>query len=490
MTAGGQRSDNSTEIVPPLRAGILQRPRPTRDGAVIACLIGLCVALSWQVVATSLTAYFAEADPEMALILNSNNATARLALAERSVRDIYQDRLANAGTRVQAFSKAAQLAVQASPERSDPAKLEPAQPIALTAEQRAKLEAARAILERELLAQPLNARALRIMGQIVNELQGREAAAPFMQMAAQRSLRDQVATFWMLEWSVDQKDLTAALSYADTLLRTHSNMPAHVVPILGRIAEIEGGSSSLKTLLATDPPWRPQFFSVLPTSVRNLRTPLDLLVSLKGTARPPSTQELRSYLEPLIAGKQYELAYYTWLQFLPENLLANVGLLFNGSFEIALTNLPFDWQLPVGSGVATDIVRRPDRTEESALRISFGEGRGQFAGVSQLVMLAAGSYRLEGSYTGDLVGRRGLVWRISCAEGNGQPIGASQMFIGPSPTWSRFEFPFTVPVSGCRAQRLLLTLDARSESEKLISGSAWFDDLSITRNGEADRKPL
>jgi hypothetical protein len=96
----------------------------------------------------------------------------------------------------------------------------------------------------------------------------------------------------------------------------------------------------------------------------------------------------------------------------------------------------------------------------------------------------AGEYRLTGKYRGTLKGRRGLVWRIAC-DATAAQLGTSPMMLGSAPSWQTFEVGFKVPVADCPAQRLHLDLDARSESEQLISGSVWYDDLNIKRFGDS-----
>jgi hypothetical protein len=209
--------------------------------------------------------------------------------------------------------------------------------------------------------------------------------------------------------------------------------------------------------------------------------PLDLLLAIKDTPTPPTTADLRDYLSVLIDHKLYELAYYAWLQFLSPEQLSSTGLLFNGGFEAMPSGLPFDWIIRPGAGVTIDIMTRPDEDGLRALYIEFGQGRVEFNGVSQLIMLAPGNYRFKGQYRGELVGRRGLVWRVSCAGGKGGAIGESQMTAGAAPRWKDIEWTFTVPDADCRAQQLRLELDARMASEQLVSGSIWYDELRISR---------
>jgi hypothetical protein len=96
-------------------------------------------------------------------------------------------------------------------------------------------------------------------------------------------------------------------------------------------------------------------------------------------------------------------------------------------------------------------------------------------------MLPPGSYQFQGKYKGNVIGRRGLQWWISCASGASSQISESQMLVGAAMTWKPFFFSFIVPKADCRAQSVRLVFGARSASERFVSGSIWYDELQIRR---------
>jgi hypothetical protein len=341
--------------------------------------------------------------------------------------------------------------------------------------------AIRAWAEAALTSEPLNAHALRILGQLA-EADGDDGRAfQFMDLGARLSRHESFATFWLLKKSVQARDDKSTIYFADVLLRTMPESGPHVVPILAHVAEERSSNKLLSAALAGNPPWRAQFFAALPSSVTDARTPLGLLMALRTTAAPPSLVEVGDYINFLISRKLYNLAYYTWLQFLPADELRSAGLLFNGGFESPPSGLPFDWQITSGTGVTIDVVPRPDKTGGHGLLVDFQYGRVAYRSVTELVMLAPGSYEFTGKYKGQLVGPRGLKWRIACANGPTALVGESPMIIGKAPDWKTVSFSFTVPPTDCHAQYVRLDLDARMASEQLISGSMLFDELQITR---------
>jgi hypothetical protein len=454
-------------------------------------LAPLALFLVWEVITRSVVAYLANANPELALRLRANYPTAFLKLAyDRLSRDpsakksepvepLPREDLTIVAKGMQS-AKDIDLTVRPNPLSGD-------SPLSTATDSRAMAQI-RSWVERALLEDPLNARALRILGQLSR---GTSEAA-LMQAAARRSLLESEAVFWVMRKSYEDGDYRSASRYAEILLRTRpSSQTASqaAMAVLGRIAETPAASGELKQLLASNPRWRSQFFMLLPASVTDARAPLDLLLALKDTPTPPTTSEVGPYLKLLIEHEFYDLAYYTWLQFLPREQLDKAGYLFNGSFEVDPTGLPFDWKFAGESGATMEIADRTDGKGAHALFLEFGVGRVEGLSVSQMVILAPGDYQFRGTYKADIVSQRGLQWRVVCGK-SGSVIGESPMIIDAKAEWRDFKFSFTVPDSDCSLQSVQLAFTARSASEQFISGSAWFDDLQIVREKIADREPI
>ena len=448
----------------------------------------LALFLVWEVITRSVAAYLADARPEMAIRLRATNPTALLNLAEAELKREQAVQQADVTSpRNRTNHSASDLKdlqsiqdVDLSGERSSTSvsKRNPPEPANAGSQDRAQI---RSWAELVLRNDPLNARAFGILGQLSQQASDEEQTEPLMRAAARRSLHETGAVYWMMHKSYQDGDYDAAIRYADTLLRTRTGVAEHVMPILGKIAENEDASGDLKHLLAGNPPWRRGFFDRLPSNISDARTPLEILLTLKNTLIPPTAADLRSYLDFLIRRGFYEIAYYTWLQFLPAEQLSKVGLLYNGGFEVAPSGLPFNWVFSKGSGVTIKLEERPDKEGENALLLEFGVVRVDLPRIKQLILLAPGRYRFQGKHNVDVVSQRGLQWRITCAGKGATQIGESRIAQGSGAAWQDFSFSFTVPETDCAAQHLQLVFDARWASERFISGSIWYDELQIER---------
>jgi hypothetical protein len=472
----------------------------------------LAIVLSWEVLSRSLVAYLAEVAPQVALALRSGDPRALVNASEyklnverpddEAMPSVGSDAATEESGRLSAFARYAGGAAQNGRDETagqDQAKSDDSGELMPSAAADPKTrEEVRSQVREALAHDPLSAHALRLLGQVADAADEDEAAQQLMQAAAQRSQRESVAVFWLMRKAFQRKDYPATIRYADILLRTRPQIVAQVIPTLARIAENKDASGYLKEALGANPPWRGLFFANLLQNITDARTPLDLLLSIKDTPTPPTVKDLRDYLNLLIKYNFHELAYYVWLQFLPRDQLTRAGLLFNGSFEAKPSGLPFDWVILPGSGVTIEFARKPNEPGQHALLVEFGLGRVDFRGVSQIVMLAPGTYQLKGQYTGQVIGRRGLEWRILCTGGTAGsaeaataaagaapagplPLAKSPMVVGSTPDWTDFSVNFTVPETDCRAQQVRLWFDARSASEQLVSGAVWYDRLQIAR---------
>lgn len=416
--------------------------RPGRRTWPIACVSGFAMVLLLLIVCKSLPFALAERAPNLAMRLDPTIARARLVMATAILG-----------------------------EASDPA---------VGKDRAGQLARARRLAIAALRHDPLNTRALEILGQISAETGDDAVADTFMLGATTGSLRRRTALYWMTERSFAGRDYAATARYADALLRGYPKAIALVAPTLVHMMEHQAAQPVLVNLLAAGPPWRARFFTHLRGPVTNVSAPLKILLALQNTAHPPTNDEIGVYLRFLIDKRNADMAYYSWLQLLPAERLVGAGWLYNGRFSFPISGLPFDWEIPASTGAVVDVVPRGDRPGQYALAIETGPGRVDFHPVQQTLALPTGRYTLSGLVKGHVRGARGFRWTVGCSQRPAQ-VGATQMFVGDRPHWSLFSAVVVVPET-CRLQTLKLILDARSASETMVSGSLRFADLAIRRD--------
>ena len=434
-----------------VRSTVLSNPRRS----VLVVSVGL--ALTWLVLTKSLAYALAEPAPEWALWLNPNLPRALLGLADRE-----RDKLVSTHTGTEAASKAsaATPGVDALPDRQ-------------ALRQRIRELALRAIANA-----PLNARGFRLLAEVTDN----QAEVRFlMQEAFKRSRRESTAVLWLMNDSFSRNDFADVIAKGDVLLRTRAQLAPVVMDFFSRVIVIPEARGLLVSLLAGKPKWRGTFFNTLPKIVRDDDALLELMVALKDIDGVPSTQELEPYLDSLVNKRRVDFAYNAWLQLMPQEKLASLGLLHNPSFAENPSGLPFDWSIKRGHNAMVDFVALPDARGERAVRYRFGYGRAKFPETSQILMLPPGPYHLEGALRGLLNTRRGLRWELRCRGGQ-RPLAETDMIYGNPQHWQNFVLNADVPdQDDCRAQTLRLYHPARSASEELISGEISFRGIRLAR---------
>jgi len=216
---------------------------------------GFAAVLVWEVISRTFVAFLANVAPQQALHIRSQQSTALLGLAQNKLDAL--DNSNQVSGNVQERRSEANLGAAFPPDGFHDADRADAEDI----------EQVRRMAEQALLSDPLNARALRILGQIADLSRDEPRSWQLMQASVRRSLNETLAVAWLTSKSAERRDYAAAMYYADVLLRTRPQLGSEVViPVLARIAEDKEAVVAFKEMLSRDPPWRAQFFDALPGS--------------------------------------------------------------------------------------------------------------------------------------------------------------------------------------------------------------------------------
>jgi hypothetical protein len=334
------------------------------------------------------------------------------------------------------------------------------------------------LARRALLSDPLNSRALWLLGSVAERNGDLARAEALMSLSAARSWRNAEPHVWLFAQAIRRGKFDEALVQAGGLLRVmHWEYQASIFPVLTLFGLYPSGLAALEKSLAADPPWRRNFLSQVANGT-NDHLMTQLYQSLIRSGQPPTALEMKPYLDRLILVGRFEEAYQDW-----RATISRAGTLtrypYNGNFEAPLDGLPFNWVFDdVTGGVEIQVTAAPDRGNSQALRVQFSGARAGLGRVGQLLMLAPGSYGLELAVKASgLRTERGLVWQISCAE-TGTTLAETNRVTGTTP-WTDVGVRFSVPSSDCHAQWLKLIIPARTASETEIEGDVWFQNFRV-----------
>lgn len=441
------------------RSGLPGRSITPRGVAATSLLALPLLAL---IATTTLPDALATSSPDLALSLSPGHPRALVAKAD------------GLRTRLLALVLPQDIAARPSAEANE-----------LVAERAKKAEVAalrqeiRALATKALRHDPLNARAHALLGETSDDV---ETARAHMKAAVERSRREAHAALWLLSDAAQHRDIDATLRYGEILMRTRYELNPFVLSYLGQLGADDAARGKLVAWLAE--PRNAQLRRTVlmsgPNFLLDPKTPLAIVNDLRAAGVAVGDDELQPYVSLLIAKGEVELAYYTWLQQLGPARAAKAGHVFNPDFEDDPSGLAFDWQLPPARNASAEFRRRDDDAGR-ALHLRFGAGRVELAGIAQVVMIPPGPHRLAFDYKGEINGKRGLRWQLTCLYPPQQVIAETEMLTGRAPRWRRLEAEFTIPRDvNCRAQRLALVHSARSASEQFVAGEAWFDRLQVT----------
>src|SRR5437870_4959498 len=249
------------------------------------------------------------------------------------------------------------------------------------------------LARRALLSDPLDSRALSLLG-LVAERKGDLARAELlMSLAAARSWRNPAPHFWLFAQAIRRGKFEEALAQSDGLLRVSPQYEATIFPVLTLFGTDPGALAALEGALAANPPWRRSFLVSAVVNGVNDRLMTQLYQSLIHSRQPPTADEMKPYLDRLILAGRFEEAYRDW-RATSSPTETPVRYPYNANFEAPLDGLPFNWVFDSILGAEIQISEAPDRGNSRAMRVQFSGARARFGRVGQLLLLAPGGYNL------------------------------------------------------------------------------------------------
>src|SRR5262249_49363250 len=309
------------------------------------------------------------------------------------------------------------------------------------------------LARRALRSDPLDSRALSLLGFVAERKGDLDRAEALMSLAAARSWRNPAAHVWLFAQAIRRGKFEEALTQADGLLRVYPQVHPYyfeyeetIFPVLTVFGTDPRALAALEGALAANPPWRRSFLRAIVNGA-NDRLMTQLYQSLIHSRQPPTAEEMKPYLDRLILAGHFEEAYRDWRA--TSSLAETAGRYpYNGNFEAPLDGLPFNWVFDAISGAEIQITEAPDRGNSRALRIQFSGARAKLGRVGQLLMLAPGSYDLGLAVkSSSLRTERGPVWQISCSESR-VLLAETKAVTGTTP-WTNPKIRFSVPSSDC-----------------------------------------
>jgi tetratricopeptide (TPR) repeat protein len=182
----------------------------------------------------------------------------------------------------------------------------------------------------------------------------------------------------------------------------------------------------------------------------------------------------------MIAAKKYRSALQIQNEISTNTANQSIGKISNGGFEeeIKASNQGvFDWQIAEGARPQIGPNNVQKHGGNLSLLVIFNSPDGKdFRAVSQIVAVDAGKhYEFEAFYRSELKTSATLKWEIADADGK---IIAATGAISNDADWTRLWAEFVAP-ENTEAVIIRLARENCKTSICSISGSVWFDDVSI-----------
>lgn len=303
-----------------------------------------------------------------------------------------------------------------------------------------------------------------------------------LEPAAPRVLRG-AGGYWALRGDVEQ-----ALRYWSLALEADSSTSRGLFPLLLELVEDAETRPAFEAIAASPPSWWDPFFTQVAQQTREVETITQLYSLRRKSQKAPITlSERTTYVTRLLKEGLIDQAYIVWVNGLVQEQRKELGLLYNGGFELEPEGWGFGWHIRPTPRALIGRAYIHGTVEDKSLHLLFERHRGRFDGLHQMLSLGAGTYRLSGKIlTEDLDTDGGIQWVIRCALPEAEDLGRSAPFLGTTGEWKDFDFQFEVPDT-CTLQEIRLISAGKRPHKHRITGEAWFDHMIIRKKPKSKK---
>jgi len=341
---------------------------------------------------------------------------------------------------------------------------------------------AKTLLVDSIQVNPTNARAYISLAEIWERQGLLQQSSDLFSLADQLAPRRVPVQLAVASYQLRQGQLEQTLRHLNVVLTLRRRLRQSLYPFLLHLLEDPQARSALSTLLGEAPNWWGNFFIHTVNKAEKLDTVRTLYRLMRTHDQPLDISQRRRYVARLQREQQWLEAYFVWLNHLDTKQRKALGNVYNGNFELPLSDEDFGWRTPSVRGTQVDTAVT-DGAQGKSLRIIFRDEPVRFRHLYQKLALSPGRYRLQGLLKLDsLQTKQGIQWQLKCHPKR-LVLGTSEQFLGLVP-WQPFFFDFEVPATGCLGQELRLESTGHFTEEFRVRGKAWFDAMSIIRKGQ------
>jgi len=286
-------------------------------------------------------------------------------------------------------------------------------------------------------------------------------ASRLFRLSDSLSRRSLPTRLWLIQDSVDRGDVAGALRNFDIALRTSTDAPPILYPVLAKAAADPSLTVPLARTLDRPSDWRLLFLNWTLANGANLGSIANVVGHMRDSPFITENDVDQRLIETLVTARNFQPAVLLRQRFgSPQR-----GLVADPNFADASARYPFGWGLVTGGSLGAERATGSTLAYHGAPLQS-----GQVAG--QLLGLPPGRYSLTAKAAAAASGQAPY-WSITCGRQEGaELVRLDQPLVAALEAKAEFAVPM-----GCAAQWLTLSLQPGSESAQ--SGSVA--SINVTR---------